>query len=68
MKRILGITFYSRNSGMHGAVEFHTRRWGWIVVQPPVWSFGRFSRPCMYASPDATPGRATFSIGQIHDD
>lgn len=54
---------YPRESAMHGAIEFHTRRWGWVVIKPPMYAFGRWWKWCIYASPDATPYRCTFAFG-----
>lgn len=53
---------YPRDTAMHGAIEFRTP-WGWVVIQPPVVSYGQRQRWFAYLSPDATPTAATLHIG-----
>lgn len=55
-------TVYGFNA-MHVAVNFYTRRWGWVCFHPPMYCFGRLWRWYLYASPNGTPSIATFAIG-----
>lgn len=61
MKRL---TIYSFNSAMHGAVNFWTRRWGYICFKPPTLSHGRWWSAYFYLSPNATPWAATLLRGR----
>lgn len=54
------VTIYGANA-MWFAVQFHTRRWGWIVFRPPTWN--PHFKWKFYASANGTPGCATFAIG-----
>jgi len=63
MRTIFGVTFYPLRSGMHGAIEFHARRWGYVVIQPPVSVFGHRWPWYVFVSPNATPWAATWGAG-----
>lgn len=56
------LTIYGFNA-MHVAVNFHTRRWGWVCFHPPI-HFLDWNWPWkFYMSPNATPSAATYAIG-----
>jgi hypothetical protein len=56
------ITLYGFNA-MHVALNFHTRRWGWVCFHPTMWCFGGWWPWYFYVSPNGTPGTATYAIG-----
>lgn len=55
------VTIYGFNA-MHLAVQFWTRRWGYVCFHPPIW-FYRWWNWYFYVSPSATPWASTFAIG-----
>jgi hypothetical protein len=48
---------------MHVALNFYTRRWGYICFHPPMRCFGHWWPWYFYVSRDATPHGATYKIG-----
>lgn len=55
---------YPFRSAMHGAMEFRTRRFGWVCFKPPTRSYGKWWPGFFYLSPNATPWAATLLIGR----
>ncbi len=58
------ICIYSLESAMHGAVNIHTKRWGYVCFKLPTFVFGRWWPAYFYLSPNATPWGATILIGR----
>lgn len=56
------VTVYGFNA-MHIALEFRTRRWGWVCFHPPVPFIYRDWPWYFYVSPNGTPSVSTFAIG-----
>jgi hypothetical protein len=56
------LTVYGWNA-MHVAVNYRTRRWGYICFHPPLYWCGRWWPWYFYLSPNATPWAATFALG-----
>lgn len=56
------LTLYGYNA-MHFALNFRTKRWGYVCFHPTIRCFGRWWPWYFYLSPNATPWAATFAIG-----
>lgn len=56
------LTIYGFNA-MHVAVNFWTRRWGYVCFHPTMKVFGHWWPWYFYVSPDATPSCSTFAVG-----
>lgn len=56
------LTVYGWNA-MHVAVNYRTRRWGWVCFHPPLYWCGQWWPWYFYLSPNATPWAATFARG-----
>ena len=56
------LTIYGANA-MHWALNFWTRKWGYICFHPPTKTFGRKWSWYFYISRNATPGDAIWGIG-----
>jgi hypothetical protein len=56
------LTVYGWNA-MHVAVNYRTKRWGYICFHPPLYWCGRWWPWYFYLSPNATPWAATFAVG-----
>lgn len=54
MMTIGPVTFFPIDCAMHGAVQIKTRR-GWLVLFPPIRSYGHWWKSHGYWSPNATP-------------
>ncbi len=60
------VHFYPRQCAMYGAIEFETRRWGYITILPPIYALGCWRPWGICVSPNATPWAATFLAGPAH--
>ena len=60
--RIGRLTVYGANA-MHWAVNYWTRRWGYVCFHPSTRTFGGRWPWYFYVSPDATPTEATWGCG-----
>lgn len=56
------LVIYGWNA-MHVALNWRTKRWGWICFHPTMKVFGRWWPWYFYVSPNGTPGAATWGIG-----
>lgn len=56
------LTIYGYNA-MHVAINFYTKRWGWICFHPTWKVFGSWWPWYFYVSRDGTPYSATYKIG-----
>lgn len=56
------LTVYGWNA-MHVAVNYRTRRWGYVCFHPPLYWCGRWWPWYFYLSPNATPWASTFAVG-----
>lgn len=56
------LTVYGCN-GMYYAMNFKTKRFGYICFRPPNFCFGKYRKPYLYFSPNGTPWASTFYLG-----
>jgi hypothetical protein len=59
------LTVYGWNA-MHVAVNWRTRRWGYVCFHPPLYWCGQWWPWYFYLSPNATPWASTFLAGPAH--
>ena len=55
-------TWYGCNAMMY-AMNFHTKKWGYICFRPPNFCMGKYRSPYFYLSPNGTPWACTFYFG-----
>ena len=60
--RLGNLVIYGFNA-MHVALNWRTKRWGYICFHPTIRSFGKWWPWYFYISPNATPWAATFGVG-----
>lgn len=53
------MTFYKKNTAMHLAIEFYTKKWGYVVIHPHIKGYPGY----IYCSNNGTPSTSTFYIG-----
>lgn len=56
------LTIYPLRCAMHGAVNYRTKRWGYVCFRLPSYSRGSWWPWYFYLSPNATPWAATFKL------
>lgn len=56
------LTWYGCNA-MQYAVNFRTKRFGYICFRPPNFCYGEYRKPYFYLSPNGTPWACTFYLG-----
>jgi hypothetical protein len=61
------LTIYPMRSAMHGAVNYWTKRWGYVCFKPPTYVFGRWWPSYFYLSPNATPWASTLVLGRARE-
>lgn len=49
------VALYPIRCAMHGAINISTKRWGYVCIKPPTYSFGAWWPGYFYTSPNATP-------------
>jgi hypothetical protein len=59
------VTFFGFNA-MHGAIQFHVKKYGYITISPPLRHNGGWWPAHIFISPDATPCSATFVFGECN--
>lgn len=55
------LTIYGRNA-MHFAINYKSKKWGYICFRLPLFCFGKWWPLYFYLSPDGTPNEATFIL------
>ena len=55
-------TWYGCNA-MYYAMNFKTKRFGYICFRPPNFCFGEYRKPYLYFSPNGTPWACTYYLG-----
>ncbi len=59
------LVIYGFNA-MHVAVNYYSKRWGWICFHPPMKCFGKWWPWYFYISADATPHNCRVKFGKAH--
>ena len=55
-------TWFGENA-MLWAMEYRTKKWGYVVFKPPIRTFGKYHGWWFYLSPNGTPWASTYYIG-----
>jgi len=56
------LTIYGRNA-MHFAINYRRKDGNYVCFRLPLFCFGKWWSVYFYISPDATPTRATYTLG-----